>query len=380
MKPKIAFVQNVPFSDHRMVHTDGVARELVKRGYCVDVVIQKSDHMPCIEDVPYNVVEVPGSTYSFIGQTLFMFRLYLLLRGKNYDIIHAKNPFSSVLPALMCKHGSRVIYDMRGLWIDFGVHAGDIPGFMAPLLWRIDLWCMKKADKVIAISHELKKELVKRDIDGRHVDVIVSDGVNYEMIQNLELQDIRDYLGIEGEVVGYVGTISSSRFSEKIIEAFKHVHDKVNSAKLVMIGPCKELLYFSKLVDQFGLTDCVFFTGFLPHVLSLKYMKSFDVAVSYHESDLPFFNVAVPTKILEYLACGCSIVTTDQKMYLKILTNKIDGYLTSQDPQLFSEGIIYILKNKELAQILSINALKTAKKYSLKKILYQIEKTYKEIS
>jgi len=376
MARKIAFVQNVPFNDHRMVHTDGIARELIKRGYNVDVVIQRSDHGPCFKESPYNVVEVPGSIYSFIGQMLFMFRVFFLLRGKNYDVIHAKNPFSSVLPALMCKHDSRVIYDVRGLWIDFGVHAGDIPGFMAPLLWRVDLWCMRRADKVIAISHELRKELVKRGLDEAHVEVIVGCGVDYEMIQNLDTRDIREHLDIEGKVVGYVGGIGRSRFSEKIVEAFKYVHDEVKSAKLVMIGPCKELPFFSKLVDELGLTDCVFFTGLLPHALSLKYMKSFDVSVSYHEGDLSFFNVAVPTKILEYLACGCNVVTSDQKMYSNILTNKIDGLLTSQDPKSFAEGIINMLKNKELAQLLSINALKTAKKYSFKTIANKISNLY----
>ena len=51
MKPKVAFVQNVPFNDHRMVHTDGVARELIRRGYEVDVIIQRSSE-PCVLDVP----------------------------------------------------------------------------------------------------------------------------------------------------------------------------------------------------------------------------------------------------------------------------------------------------------------------------------------
>jgi len=42
---KIALVQNVPINDHRVVHIDGVARELVNRGYDVGVVVQGKGDM-----------------------------------------------------------------------------------------------------------------------------------------------------------------------------------------------------------------------------------------------------------------------------------------------------------------------------------------------
>ena len=379
MKTKIAFIQNVRFNDHRMVHTDGIARELIKKGYDVDVIIQKSDLESCIVNVPYNIIQIHGGTYSIIGQMLFIIGLFLLLIKNDYDIIHAKNPFSSVLPALLCRCDEKIIYDMRGLWIDFGVHSRDIPEFIASLLWKIEMWCMRKSDKVIAISHELKKELIKRGLNEDLIGVIVGDGVAFEEIQNLEPKDIRKNLGIEGKIIGYVGGIGHSRNSERIIEAFKYVHDEIESTKLVMIGPCKELPYFTELVNELGLTNSVFFTGFMPHDMCLMVMKSFDVAVSYHEGDLPFFDVAVPTKILEYLSCGCSIVTTDQKMYKNLLTYKKDGYLTPQDPKSFAKGIIYVLENEELSKKMSINAVATAKKYSFKTIANKVEDIYKKV-
>jgi len=372
----IAYIQNVPFNDHRMVHTDGIAREMIKRGHSVDVVIQRGDHGSRFEEAPYNIVEVSGGTYSVVGQMLFMFSVFFLLRDKDYDVIHAKNPFSSVLPALMCKRGSKIIYDMRGLWIDFGVHSGNVPSYMASLLWRIDLWCMKKADKVIAISHELKKELIKKGIKSEHIQVIVGDGVAFEEIQRLEPKNIRDYLGIKGKIVGYVGGIGRSRFSEKIVEAFKYVHEKKESVNLVMIGPCKEIEYFTKLINKLGLNNNVFFLGYMPHDICLKFMKSFDVAVSYHECDFPFFNVAVPTKILEYCACGCSIVATNQKMYENILTHKKNGYLTVQNPKSFAEGISLILHNKNISDFISINARKLIKNYSFKEISLKLNSLY----
>ena len=105
-------------------------------------------------------------------------------------------------------------------------------------------------------------------------------------------------------------------------------------------------------------------------------MKSFDIAISYHEGSLVIFNVAVPTKILEYLACGLCIVTTDQTMYRNLLTHEIDGYLTGQDSESFAEGIIKILKDRPLAVKMSNNALITAQNLSLRKVAENVEISY----
>ena len=376
---RIALVQNVSINDHRMVHTDGVARELVKRGYDVEVIIQKSSEIPQFSDLPYKIICLPGGTYSILGQLEFAYGLYKFLKKRKYDVIHAKNPFSSVLPILLRKSGAKVVYDVRGLWIDFGVHSGDIPRIIAPFLKRVDMLCMRKADRVIAISNELKNVLVERGLDEGRVDVIVGDGVDLEKIRNLNAKDIREYLGIEGRVIGYVGGIGRSRYSERIIEAFKIVHEEIGSAKLVMMGPCKEIEYFKNLISRLGVDERVFFTGFMAHDEALKFMKSFDVAVSYHEGDLPIFNVAVPTKILEYLANGCSIITTDQKMYKNLLTHEKDGYLTAQNPKSFAEGIFCVLNDEKLSNKISKNASITAEKHSFKTVTDNVENLYKRV-
>lgn len=374
---KIALIQNVPINDHRMIHTDGVARELLKRGYKVDVIIQESNDKPQFNYLPYNLTCIPGDTYSILGQIKFSYKLFKLLKKREYDIIHTKNPFSSVFPILLNKSEAKIIYDIRGLWVDFGVHAGYFPKEISYLLKKIDLICMRKSDRVIAISNELKNILIKRGLNEEKIDVIIGDGVDLDMTRKLDMKDIREFLGIEGKIIGYVGSIGRSRNSERIIEAYKIVHEKIDSVKLVLIGPCKEEEYFKKLINENGLDDYISLTGFIPHDKALQFMKSFDVAVSYHEGDLPIFNVAVPTKVLEYLANGCSIVTTDQKMYGNLLTHEKDGYLTSQNPKSFAEGIICVLEDKKLSNRISRNALITAEKLSFKKVTDKIEETYK---
>jgi glycosyltransferase involved in cell wall biosynthesis len=375
----IAIVQNVSSTDHRMVHTHNIAKELTSRGHQVDVIIQKS--MARLNDkLPYNIIEISGETYSILGQARFCYKLRKLLQNKKYQIIHAKNPFSSILPAFSIRSEPKIIYDIRGLWIDFGATAGYIPGFLVPFLNQIDKLCMQKSDAVIAISNELKKILIQRGVKESKIKVIVGDGV--DVVTQRKQKNIRDILGIDGKVVGYVGTISRTRFSDKIIEAFELVKEQYRGKiSLAMIGPfsSNEQQYFKTIVRQKKLDDSILFTGMIPHNEVLSYYSSFDVAIAYHETNLPIYNVAVPTKILEYLAAGCRIVTTNQKMYINLLTHCHDAYLTNQNVSAFARGILRILDDKDLSLKLTTNSIITAKKYSIEHIVNEIHNVYETI-
>ena len=147
-----------------------------------------------------------------------------------------------------------------------------------------------------------------------------------------------------------------------------------------MVGPFGqgEQNYFQMLVKKKHLENSIFLTGYWPHEQVLKFLPSFDVVVAYHEKNLPIYNVAVPTKILEYLAAGCKIVATNQKMYSNILTHKKDAYLTNQNPAAFAYGIKKVLDNHELSENLASNTYHTAKKFSIPKIVDEIEQIYNE--
>lgn len=385
VKGRVAIVQNVAINDHRMVHIDGIGRELVRRGYDVDVVVQEGGGRCQSENTPYGLIGLPGDTYSVLGQLVFASSLFGLLRRREYDIIHAKNPFSSVLPALLSKRsgGPATVYDVRGLWVDFGVYAGRIPKGIGSWLNTLDRFCMNRVDRVIAISHELRDLLVRRGVDEGKIDVVVGAGVHLSKATDVEKKDVRDVLGFGGETIGYAGSIGRARCSERIVESFEIVKEEADfEVNLVMMGPFLddfEEKYFKDLVWKKGLEGSVFFTGYVPHSEVLQYMKSFSVAVAYHEGDFDFYNVAVPTKILEYMATGRTIVTTGHKMYRNLLTHGRDAYLTDQNPKAFAEGILRVLEDDELSERLSRNARLTGEKYSSEKVADGIQKIYGEL-
>ena len=70
-----------------MVHNDGIARELTKLGYNVDVIINNvSLKDPQFIDLPYKIYELGGNTYSFFGQLRFIYNLQRHIKKREYDV------------------------------------------------------------------------------------------------------------------------------------------------------------------------------------------------------------------------------------------------------------------------------------------------------
>jgi glycosyltransferase involved in cell wall biosynthesis len=371
---KIAFIQNVNSFDHRMVHTLGLADELSNRGYLVDIIIQKDNDQWNEKLWKYNLITISGETYSIKGQLRFMINLYRLLKKLDYDIIHTKNPFSSIIPCLLRKKEAKLIYDIRGLWVDFAEHSGFITQRLSHLLNYIDVRCMNRADSVVAISNPLREVLIKRGVNKEKILVITGDGVKNEIPPK---KDVRKLMNINGFIIGYAGSISKARNSQRIIEVFSKVKEKMDDVHLVFIGPIQEESYFRDEILRLELENHVHFSGFLPsHEDVMSYIQSFDVAIAYHNITKPCFNVMVPTKLLEYMAAGVPIIASSHLSHSNILEHMENGYIVDPEPEEFAEGIIELLSDEELRKRLKTNALREVKKYSFKKITDEVESLY----
>lgn len=373
---RIALIQNVTLNDHRSVHTHNVACELSRRGHDVDVILQKTDEVLQFGTRPYNLIQVPGETYSVKGQIKFMKASYTVVRKGNYDIIHAKNPFSSVLVPIFLKKmkliESKIIYDMRGLWVDFGVHAQQFSRIFGTALNAVDILFMRLSDDVISISAELKRILVMRGIPRDKITVITGSGVDIAEIERTPLESLKDVLGITGILIGYVGTVSVSRQSDKLIEAFQNIHQHCKDCHLVLLGPED-----GNIREKIKEVDNVTLVGFVPHGRAISLMKSFDISVAYHDCDDPIFTVAVPIKVLEYMAAGVPVVASDHLMYRNILTHKETGFLTDSQPEQFAQGVLTVLDDESLRKSMVIQARKEVEKYSIETLVDQLESIYR---
>ncbi len=131
---------------------------------------------------------------------------------------------------------------------------------------------LKKAEKIISVSHFTKSELVKLyNADSDKIRV-VHNGYNvdlYKKYSENEQEEVKRKYGIEGSFFLYIGRLEKKKNTPALIEAFAFLKDKKKdlNLKLVLIGEASygydEVNY---MIREFGLDNDVIITGWIPEV------------------------------------------------------------------------------------------------------------------
>ncbi len=381
MPAQVSIVQNVTINDHRAVYIHGVAAELDRSRYEPTVYLQRTAEPAQFEHVTYPLTTFPGKTYAPRGQLRFMAASSFSGPLRRADILHGVNPFSSLLPMVLRRSlGSRrprLVYDIRGLWAEFGAHAGYFPQWLASVLDRIDVAVMRRCDRVISISPLLKDILIEKGVRGDRIDVVPG-GVDLARFQGAPVRNLKEALGTRGPLVGYVGTVSGSRASQDLITAFAQARQSLGvDATLAIIGPVDGPEEFSRLLDELGVSDCVHLLGFVPHKDIPTYVKAFDLALAYLPAgSQAIFDVMVPNKLLEYLASGVPILATDRPCHAAIIEHGVDGWLTQPSIEAMADAIANLLEQPARRRALGEAAGETAERYSFTRIAELVAATY----
>lgn len=139
--------------------------------------------------------------------------------------------------------------------------------------------------------------------------------------------------------------------------------------KLNMAGPVKDTETFQdtiKLSEKFGLKDCISFPGLIRKENIVKCGDQYDIFINTTTKES--FGIGV----LEAAAMGMCIVTTDVGELQYIWEHEKDALLVpSNDYKAMADACRRILRDKKLAQKLSINARKKAERFDWKVILPQ---------
>jgi len=136
----------------------------------------------------------------------------------------------------------------------------------------------------------------------------------------------------------------------KVLKELKNIYPK---AVLCMIGPDKEgMLYdVQKLIDRYQLHDCVEITGVLSKDEWHKKSEEFDIFINTTNVD------NTPVSIIEAMALGLTVVSTNVGGLPYLIDNDKDGFLVEKDQpfemaqkidNIIRENKRYIAKNARI--------------------------------
>ena len=157
------------------------------------------------------------------------------------------------------------------------------------------------------------------------------------------------------------------------IHAFKMVLDKFPDATLSVAGTGPQLTMLQQLVLSLNIENKVTFTG----RLNIEQM-----AALYHQSDIsinPSMVDNTPNSVIESLACGTPVVTTNVGGIPKLVTDGLDALMVNpQQPKLMAEAILKLMDDKLLRQKLIKNGLHTTQKFHWQNVMQELTYHYQK--
>jgi len=196
-----------------------------------------------------------------------------------------------------------------------------------------------KSDAIVAVSKGVAKdwsEMIKLNPD--HIYTIYNPVITPEL-KDLAMEYACDWLTSGSfPVILAVGKLKPAKDFPTLLRAFARVRGMMK-ARLIILGEGEQRVKLLKQAQELGISDDLYMPGFVKNPLSYMAKASVFVLSSAWEG--------LPTVLIEALACGCPVVSTDcPSGPAEILEDGRFGTLVPVgDDAILAEGIIDCIKN-----------------------------------
>jgi glycosyltransferase involved in cell wall biosynthesis len=329
-----------------------------------------------LEGARYPVLKVPvalrprneGPDRLRIIRCLRMMRS--ILTNDSFDLVHAHGYFADIVSIPVAKALSVPVVSTCHGFIsnDLKLRAYN----------SLDRFILRFADKVIAVSDEIKQQLVRSGIEGRRIEVLLNAVHAHPRGEQASAHRAakRKFLNVRDSewIVGYIGRLSPEKGVKNLIRAGSMLVESGAPLKIVIIGDGPELPELTALVDQCGLASRVIFVGFQSDTSS--WMPALDVLC------LPSFTEGTPMSLLEAMAHGLPVVASAVGGIPSIIQSGHNGILVSPNqPEELSQALARLFEDDSLRKRVSEGALKTIEKdHNIDQWTRRIEDQYERLS
>ncbi len=201
-------------------------------------------------------------------------------------------------------------------------------------------WILPRCDHAFVQSEQMRKDLRARGINPYKLTPVPM-GISATDISATNL-DRRASTG--ALTLAYLGTLSTQRHLEMLIDMLALLRQGGLPARLLMIGGGDEagdLPRLQQRATDLGVCAHVEFTGLLSREAALARVRHADICLS------PFFPTQVlrstsPTKLVEYLALGLPVVANDHPEQRYVLKQSGAGLCVPWGARHFARGVRWL--------------------------------------
>jgi len=309
-----------------------LAKELKRHGYFFQFVVRpgSSLHQQAMDaGLPVLPLKISSK-----ADALSILRLSLAMKRKKCRLVNCQDAHSAAVGSAAASLAKVPIRVISGLV--------DIPLKKNMLFWKK---YTKNVDAIIAISDEVKNELVEGGIDAQLIRVI-PDGIDFAPYADKTSKDyLRHELSFAPDdfLVGIVAQLSNDKDHKYLIRISKYVREHTPKIKIIIVGEGPIRLELNKQVREIQGEDMVFFLGFLKDLPQI--LNSLDVFVLCSEHE------GLGSIIMDAMACRLPVVATRVGGIPEAVDHQKTGLLVPpQRPKSLAKAILKMYEDKELAQ------------------------------
>ncbi|NER82854.1 MAG: glycosyltransferase family 4 protein, partial [Leptolyngbya sp. SIO1D8] len=294
--PQIDYLRSRGLEVHIACSPDATATNLSDRGYTV-------------HPIPIDRQIAP------LRNLASLVKLWRLMQREQYDLVHVHTSISAVLGRLAAKWAGvpRIVYTVHGFpfhdqlfptkyWFYFGIEKG----------------CARFTDLFLTQSHEDWVNSSRMGVCPAHKVRHLNNGIdsqrfNRQRLHPIHQKQLQQSLSIsseDGPIIGTIGRLTREKGFAYLVEAIAQLMPRFPNLRLLVVG-CELKTdpepFQSELIQRaidLGVRDRITFTGFrddIPELLGL--MDIFTLPT--------YFGEGLPRSILEAMAMGLPVVTTD---------------------------------------------------------------------
>jgi glycosyltransferase involved in cell wall biosynthesis len=239
---------------------------------------------------------------------------------------------------------------------------------------QIDKLFLKSFDKIVAVSEQIKTQVLKAGVDIKKV-ALINNGIDLASFKlPLALKRTDFNIGNDEKIAGTVGRLTKEKGHCYLLAAAADALRVVPELKILIVGegPLKKTLQAQ--ARDLKIEDKVIFTGIRDDIPQL--LKLMDVFV------LPSLIEGMPLALLEAMAAKVPVVTTDVGAVSSIVKDEVSGLLIPpRDSKAMSEAMTRLLLNKNKAVELADKGYEIVKRdFSVQKMASDYKQLYESIS
>ncbi len=297
------------------------------------------------------------------------------------DIIHLHHPFVLSLPAIMYATKLKIpkMLTIHTQYERYAYYISPIPQIITNEAIRRIIFNLADKVDIISTPSQSMKELIGNYKIKKEI-VVIPNAIDIDIFRKKDKQEVnllKKELQIDPDevVVIYVGRVSLEKNIDKIIKALAIVQNKkIDNFRFIVVGDGTAVKQLNNLVNSLKLSEKVKFVGAINREMVKLYYQIGDIFAFSSTSET--FGMV----IIEALASGLPVLAVKAPGAVDIIKDGFDGILVEDNVSQFAEQLENLIKNNNLRQKLSLNALQTVQRYSIEAVSEQVLGLYNKLS